>query len=340
MPDQLIESMLTWFLSSTAANLQMAFVLNSLIGKNMVRNKSKALLLSITIAGLSSSTNFAVAQSPDWAQHSQEAERAFVDAIHAGDRGQKAEEEKQLAKADNEAQKVLAEAARYNGKTPPPIPEPAVAPGLNALTNGLMGLTGVKLHPKLVSTADELNTYPCNLCLIADFYKRLKRNEKADLFYRKSFELASGSTDVQSKYMLADMILRNYVLFLEDTGKSKQAETLEPKLVKLYTELNMNGMPDLDRMFEDKATKLEEQGKFKEAETYWKYRVDICKGGASAKILQETKQENRNRGGGIAYPIEIQKLEDLARFYNRRGDYSKGTETKREADTLRQAVMP
>lgn len=241
---------------------------------------------------------------------------------------------KNSAEWDREAKLVLEDSKNYGGKMPPPEP----------MDKDQAFIENILFWFPLQDRGETL-TYTQALHHLASRYQNDKRWQDAERFYRASIalEVAEKAANPQSA---RDPDYDSLIDLLKLSGKTKEAVELQKmKIAKAEKQIaKYPTSPDAqEEVFRQKAKVAELEEKFDEAESCWKNIVDLRKDELTAQNIARIKESNAKYDGysGAANGMfNLDKLDQLSRYYQRRNNYKAEEETLAKSLSLRQSIYP
>lgn len=257
---------------------------------------------------------------PDWVAHYDAASRINVS--------------ENFSEFDRQAKLVLADAGRYGGKLPPQ----------RNMSQEQKLFEATYFFVPFMQDRGETFSYFEALNELAKEYKRIKKWDDAELFYRKTMELGVAEEKRKNPRANPQPDYTHLISLMEESGRTEEAIRLQKEKLKSL-EAYAAQFPDAPQyqsvLLEGQAKAFEMEGKFDEQESCLQKIVDLYKFELTPTNLAEKRIENaRNPQYVNASLMNFQLLEPLESFYVKRGNYSGQEEVLLKKLSLSKAILP
>ncbi|MBS1956408.1 MAG: tetratricopeptide repeat protein [Cyanobacteria bacterium SZAS-4] len=254
---------------------------------------------------------------------------AWVEHYHAAE-----EISKNTAEWNREAQLVLDDSKNYGGKMPPPEP---MSVDQALIENALFWFP--------MQDRGETLTYTEALRQLGSRYQYDKQWQEAERFYRAAIALEVAAKSANPK-SARDPDYSGLIDLLKLSGKTKEAVELQKmNIAKAEAQTaKYPTSPDAqEALLREKAKVAELEEKFDDAESCWKKIVDLRKDELSVENIARLKNLNSKYDGHSGAPhgmFNLDKLEALSEYYERRKNYKAQEATLAKSLALRQSIYP
>ncbi len=277
--------------------------------------------VALALAGIVISSLFAPpGPEPDWVLHYDAASQ-----IKPSDN---------FAEWDKQAKLVLAESGKDGGKLPPQ----------RNITQEQKLFEATYFFVPFMQDRGETFSYFEALNELAKEYKRLKKWDDAEKFYRKVMELRVAEEKRKNPRSNPQPDYSQLITLMEESGRKQEAIKLQKEKLKSL-EAYAAQFPDAPHyqsvLLEGQAKTFEMEGKFDEQEACLKKIVDLYKFELSPANLAQKRIENAKDPQYVnASLMTFQLLEPLERFYVDRGNYTGQEQALLKKLALHQAILP